>query len=120
MSYLALVVSQPAEQFVKFLQQQTIGVCMTCQLNPVNGPRPSATAVWYRCALKGKTNDLGSPFCWWECSVQRKDLRGVGGRRKKAQAEGKEMPNDASLATAFGLLELTAGLLEPTDAALGC
>ena len=29
MSYLALVVSQPAEQFVKFLQQQTIGACMT-------------------------------------------------------------------------------------------
>ena len=32
--------------------------------------------------LRGKTNDPGSPFRWWECSVQRLDTRGVGGRRK--------------------------------------
>jgi hypothetical protein len=41
--------------------------------------------------LRGKVNDPGSPFRWWECSVQRQDTRGVGGRRKKAQAAGKKM-----------------------------
>jgi hypothetical protein len=41
--------------------------------------------------LRGKANDPGSPFRWWECSVQRLDTRGVGGRRKKAQAAGAKM-----------------------------
>ena len=41
--------------------------------------------------LRGKCNDPGSPFRWWECSVQRKDTVGVRGRQVEAQAKGREM-----------------------------
>jgi hypothetical protein len=38
--------------------------------------------------LRGKSNDPGSPFRWWESSVQRRDLRGNYARRKQAQDAG--------------------------------
>ena len=38
--------------------------------------------------LLGASNDPGSPFRWWECSVQRADTCGVAARRKLAQEQG--------------------------------
>jgi hypothetical protein len=47
--------------------------------------------------LRGKCNDPGSPFRWWESSVQRHDLRGNYARRKVAQDAGAKSASELKI-----------------------
>jgi hypothetical protein len=47
--------------------------------------------------VAGKSNDPGSPFRWWECSVQRADTCGVAARRKLAQGQGAKWAAELKL-----------------------